>query len=77
MSYVNTNSNEIQFTLTKVGKELGLKHGLLNVIKYFTVSDAGVIYTMDVEPTKLQDINGNHTTSTNVHSSVSKITIDK
>jgi len=76
MAYVDTENNEMKLTLTNRGKEMGLKHGLLNVIKYFSIGDSGVIYTMDVEPTKLKDVNGNHSTSTNV-SSCYDITIRK
>jgi hypothetical protein len=67
MAYVETDN--IKFVLTKYGKEQGLKHGLLNVIKYFTVSDEGVIYTMNVSPDKFPDINGSHQTSTSIPSS--------
>ena len=67
MAYVETDN--IKFVLTKYGKEQGLKHGLLNVIKYFTVSDEGVIYTMDNEPNKFPDVNGSHQTSSNIASS--------
>jgi len=66
MAYVETDINNVKFVLTKYGKEQGLKHGLLNVIKYFTVSDDGLIYTMDVNPSNLKDINGSHTTSSNL-----------
>lgn len=64
MAYVETNN--IKFTLTTYGKEEGLKRGLLNVMRYFTVSDNGVIYTMNVQPKNLLDINGSHESSTNV-----------
>ena len=64
MAYVET--DKLKFVLTRYGKEQGLKHGLLNVIKYFTISDDGVIYTMNVQPDKLTDINGSHQTSTNI-----------
>ena len=63
MASVETDS--IKFVLTNYGKEQGLKHGLLNVIKYFTVNDDKVIYTINVNPNTLQDINGSHQTSTN------------
>jgi hypothetical protein len=63
MSYVR---DDIKFVLTNYGKEQGLKHGFLNIFKYFTVSDDGVIYTMEVEPTDLNDINGLHTTSSKI-----------
>jgi hypothetical protein len=64
MAYVETSN--IKFVLTNYGKEEGLKRGLLNVMRYFTVSDNGVIYTMNVQPTNLLDVNGSHGTSTNV-----------
>jgi hypothetical protein len=64
MAYVETNN--IKFTLTTYGKEEGLKRGLLDVMKYFTVSDNGVIYTMNVQPKNLLDVNGSHGASTNV-----------
>lgn len=62
MSYVR---DDIKFVLTNYGKEEGLKHGLLGIFKYFTVSDDGVMYTMDVNPKDLKDINGSHTTVSN------------
>jgi hypothetical protein len=64
MAYVETDN--IKFVLTTYGKEQGLKRGLLNVMKYFTVSDDGVIYTMNVQPDNFLDVNGSHGTSTNV-----------
>jgi len=66
MGYVET--NDIKFVLTNYGKEQSLKYGLSNVIKYFSVSDDGVIYTMYEEPNKLLDVNGSHKTSTNITS---------
>lgn len=66
MSYVNTDN--IKLVLTNYGKEQGFKHGLSNVIKYFTVSDDGLIYSMEVGPENLKDINGSHQTSTNIPS---------
>lgn len=66
MAYVENSDNQMKFVLTSRGKELMFEHGLLNILKYFSVSDGGVIYTMDVEPNKLKDINGSHTNSTNV-----------
>lgn len=76
MSYVESNNNEMKFVLTKQGKEMGLRYGLINVLKYFSVSDVGVNYTMDVEPEKIPDINGSHNNSTNVKS-CSKYKINK
>ncbi len=73
MAYVETDN--IKTVLTKYGKEEGLKHGFLNVIKYFTLSDDGVVYTLNEQPTNLKDINGSHTTSTNL-SSCNKNRID-
>lgn len=73
MAYVETDN--VKFVLTKYGKEQGFKHGLLNVIKYFTVSDDGVIYTINKQPNSLNDINGCHTTSTSI-ASCSKNTIE-
>jgi len=72
MAYLETN-NQIKFVLTKAGKEIGLKDGFLNVFKYFTVSDKGVIYTMDVQPDKFTDLNGSHSTSTNIPNGTSII----
>tara|TARA_R110002012_G_C11433814_1_gene589735 strand:+ start:360 stop:584 length:225 start_codon:yes stop_codon:yes gene_type:complete len=66
MGYVETDN--IKFVLTNYGKEQTLKYGLSNVIKYFSVSDDGVIYTMYEEPNKLLDVNGSHQTSTNITS---------
>ena len=63
MAYVN---NDIKFTLTTYGKEEGLKRGLLSIMKYFTIHDSGVIYTLDVQPNNLLDVNGSHQTSTKV-----------
>lgn len=68
MSYVESNNNEMKFVLTKQGKEMGLQHGLINILKYFSVSDNGVNYTMDVAPDKIPDINGSHNNTTNIKS---------
>ena len=68
-------TDNVKFVLTSYGKEQGFKHGLLNVMKYFTVSDDGVMYTINVQPDSLNDINGCHTTSTNI-ASCSKNTIE-
>jgi hypothetical protein len=64
MAYVTTDN--IKFTLTNYGKEEGLKRGLLDVMKYFTVEDSGVIYTLNVQPDHLPDVNGSHGSSTNL-----------
>jgi hypothetical protein len=74
MAYVETNN--IKFVLTKYGKEQSFERGLFNVLKYFTISDDGVIYTLNVEPENLPDINGSHQTSTNTPTSNKNI-IDK
>lgn len=57
---------EVKFVLTNYGKEKGFERGFLNLFKYFSISDDGVRYTSDVEPKKLRDISGTHSTSTNV-----------
>lgn len=63
MAYVR---EDIKFVLTNRGKEEAYKHGLSKIFKYFTVSDDGFMYTLDVKPTDLTDVNGSHTTSTNI-----------
>ena len=65
MAYVN---DDIKFTLTTYGKEEGLKRGLLSIMKYFTIHDSGVVYTLNVQPNNLLDVNGSHQTSTKVSS---------
>ena len=63
MAYVKNDT--VKFVLTEYGKKEGLKRGYLNVIKYFTVSDDGLIYTSNTTPNQLKDVNGSHLTSTN------------
>lgn len=67
MAYVGDNENidGVKFVLTEYGKQKSLERGLLNVIKYFTVSDDGLMYSSNTNPTQLKDINGSHLTSTN------------
>jgi hypothetical protein len=69
MAYITEeNTDNIKLVLTNYGKEQAFKTGLLNVIKYFTISDDGLIYTMDVKPTEFIDMNGLHKTSSNISS---------
>lgn len=68
MAYTQTNSNEMKFVLTNAGKKLAFEQGLSNIIKYFSLCDDDVIYTMDVEPDKLKAINGYNEASTDVKS---------
>lgn len=71
MAYIENDTiyiDGVKFVLTDYGKQQGFKHGLLNIIKYFTVSDDGIIYTSDTSPNQLKDVNGSHLTSTNIPS---------
>jgi hypothetical protein len=68
MAFVETNNNEVKFTLTNEGKVSWMEHGLLDSLRYFSISDKGVNYTLEEAPTKLTDMNGSHKTSTNVPS---------
>jgi hypothetical protein len=68
MAYVETGDKKLKFVLTTKGKEEGFDKGFLNIFKYFTVGDSGFIYTLDVGPDNLLDINGLHETSTNLSS---------
>jgi hypothetical protein len=57
MGFVTGNNDNIKFVLTDRGKMTLLRGGLNNLIKYFSVHDDEVIYTIDVNP-KVVDING-------------------
>lgn len=73
MAYVD---KKMKFVLTNYGKEQVFKKGIINTLKYFTISDDGVNYTIDVEPNNLLDISGSHDTSTN-NNSINKNIIKK
>lgn len=65
MAYVD---KKMKFVLTNYGKEQILKKGVTKTIKYFTLSDDGVNYTLDFEPDNLLDVSGSHESSTNLNS---------
>ena len=71
MAYVEQKGDStptVKLTLTNVGKKSGFEVGFLNIFKYFTISDSDIIYTLDVSPNNLPDVNGEHETSTGVSS---------
>jgi len=65
MGFVVGNNNDIQFVLTNKGKKALLENGLDQVIKYFSVHDDEVIYTVDVYP-KVVSVNGTNKNATMV-----------
>jgi hypothetical protein len=65
MAYVPTDDPTMKIVLTNSGKEIGFKEGFLNIFKYFTISDSAIIYTLDVNPDSLPNVNGSHEKSTN------------
>jgi hypothetical protein len=57
MGFVEGNSGDVKLVLTNRGKRALLSDGLNTLIKYFSIHDDEVIYTIDVNP-RILDING-------------------
>jgi len=58
MAFINGNPHEINFVLTKKGKDVLLRNGLEKSILYYSLWNDKFIYTLDVPPTLMPDING-------------------
>jgi hypothetical protein len=63
MGFVIGNNGDIQIVLTTKGKRALLENGLSDLIKYFSVHDDEVIYTLEQFP-KVIAINGNDKSKT-------------
>lgn len=58
MAFINGNPNAVNFVLTKKGKEMLAAKGLLNNIVYYSLWNDNFIYSLDVSPSIMPDING-------------------
>lgn len=58
MAFINGNPNVVNFVLTKKGKEMLAAKGLLNNIVYYSLWNDNFIYSLDVSPSIMPDING-------------------
>jgi len=63
MGFVVGDNKGIKLTLTNEGKKAMLEKGLDDSIRFFTINDDEIIYTLDTHP-KVLDVNGNNTTTT-------------
>lgn len=58
MSFIGGDNDTIKFVLTPYGKTTLTQKGLANINMYYTLFDDEVIYTVNVFPTLISDING-------------------
>ena len=58
MSFIGGDKDAIKFVLTPYGKKTLAEKGLANSKMYYTLFDDEVIYTVNVFPTLISDING-------------------
>jgi hypothetical protein len=58
MAFINGNTSNVNFLLTKKGKEILLTKGLEKEIVYYSLWDDNFIYTLDVSPSLMPDVNG-------------------
>ncbi len=58
MAFINGNPNSLNFVLTKEGKKLLMTKGLVNEIFYYSLWNDNFIYSLDVPPDFMPDING-------------------
>lgn len=66
MAFINGNSNKINFVLTNKGKEILATKGLDKNILYYSLWNDNFIYTLDVPPSLMPDINGEEKTKIDV-----------
>ena len=75
MGFVDKNNDDVRLTLTDYGKSKFLNEGYRDTFKYFSLSDDGVIYWLDISPEGVLDITGSHKASTFKVNDKYKITI--
>lgn len=71
MGFVIGNNGGIQIVLTNKGKKALLDSGLNEVIKYFSVHDDEIIYTLNEYP-KVVSVNGDDKTKTLINKTAFK-----